>query len=364
MALVPVLAVQAQITTQKITPLPTTTQTQMQTLMVLPQCTVTSKSHINGLYVLPRQAANPVAGQGVEIYLDFTNDCNIAMNIPWRIDRSGVTIASGVASSVPAGQLTEAKFIWSATVGTHDFAGYVDPSNTLGDTGPDRSVRTIKWQTAYTVYAVPQWNDWANTAKTGAQNGIRAAIAQATVKGDVNAAYGRIQRGGVDGGIGYIMGPVYGAMSTAPDAVKMAFVNALKDAWNSWAVNFEMQTVGLLSWPIFLAYPANPAPPTLAAVPSVGVRFGTSSGESALSATTLATAMKSRMPAFEGSYPGADAAISSVAQFVSDKFSAWKNAATVCMILGSGPVPSMGLIPPVPGPVQGGTIQAKLCGDF
>ena len=361
LVLVPSVAVQGQITTQKISPLPTTTQT----LMVAPKCTATSKYHITGFYVLPRQTSNPVAGQGVEIYLNFTNDCNIAMNIPWRIDRSGQAIASGVAANVPAGQQTEAKFIWPATAGTHNFAGYVDPSNTLGDTGPDRSGRTIRWQTAYTVYAIPQWTDWANTAKTGAQNGIRAAIAQATVKGSITGGYGKIQRGNVDGGIGYIMGPVYSAMGTAPDAIKLAFVNSLKDAWNNWATNFEMTNVGLLSWPTFAVYPNVSAPWTLAAAPTVQVKFGGSTGDGSFGAASLAALIKSRVPAFEAGYPGADAAINSVAQFVSDKFSAWKGGGgSVCSIQGSGTVPSMAGAPPVPGPVMNGSIMAKLCGDF
>ena len=356
-------AASAQIVTGKIQPIAPSTGTVL-TATVMPQCTSASKYHIDGFWVLPRQASNPVEGQQVEIYLDFKNDCNVPLNLPWKIYRNGMEIASGVAYNIPAGQLFEAKTIWSATPGAHDFAGYVDPSNTYGDTGPDRLLRMIR-HSAYSVYAVPRWTEWAASAKTGAQNGMRAAIAQAKVTGAVNAAYGKIQRGGVDGGVGYIMGPVYAAMVYAPEPIKLAVVNALKDAWNNWAVNYEMTTVGLLSWPLFTVWPLYDAPAQPPLLSTVQVKFGNSSGDASFDAASLAALIKSRVPTFEANYAGADAAINGIAQFVSDRFTAWKGSGgTVCSIMGGGRVPTMFLTPPTPGPVVNGTITAKLCGDF
>lgn len=330
-------------------------------MLTVAKCTVNPKIEAQALWVSPRPAFNPVEGQLVQLDFDIKNVCNGPLNIPWEIRRFNELVGSGVAQNVPAGQVVGVRAMWTGVAGTHNFFAYADPNNTVGDVAP---YKHNVYSLGYVVNVAPNWPAWATGAKTGAQNGINAAIAQATVKGSILGAYGKISAGGVDGAVGYIMGPVYTAMGTAPDGVKSAVVGALKDAWGQWALGYELTALGQLNWPTFALYPTQEAPLTPPTPTTAQIKAGSSSGAGAMSAASLAANIKSRLPAYEAGLSGADAAINDIAQSIADRFTMWRGSTgNVCSIWGSGKNPSWSSMTPVPGPIAG-TLQAKLCGSF
>lgn len=327
-------------------------------------CTNAAKTSVEGFFVLPNPASNPVEKQTIEIYLDIRNICNGPLNIPWQINLFGNTVASGVLMNVPAGQLAEAKATWTAAAGTQNFFGYSDFANTLGDAGSDRMTRYMKSVTGYVVRYAPNWPAWGTMAKSGAPAGINAAIAASSILGkrNITGAVAVIYAGDVNGAASFITGPVYAAMVNTPDGVRAAFSDAIKDAWTQYSAAFSLPP-GLFSFPQFLVT-TNTMIKAAAATPSyVQTAVGVSPGVAAWSTSALAGAVKSRLPAFEAAAPGADAAINDFAAYMSNRFNMWRLAAgQVCTLMGA-PVwaPTA-----VPGSytASSGTVTGKFCGTF
>lgn len=352
--LAPLAASHAQITLS-----PTNT-----TIANLAGCTAASKYSVESITVPPTSSGYVVEGDLITVYVQIKNICNGALSIPWRIDRSGATLASGTAQGVAAGAIVNVSASWTAAPGTFDLAGFADPQNSLNDTGTDRALRTPKVITGFLVRPKPDWPSWVTAAKSSLQTGVNAAIAGATINGSLVGAYGKIDRGGMRTADAQISAAVTAAMGTAPSSVRAAVGGEMAHAWYLWAMGYEMTALGQLNWPTAAAWPAYNYPPTPSVPTTAALRNGNSTGESAMDAAALAAAIKGKLPRFEGSYPGADAAVNDLAQWMNTRFHAWKGSATLCSIYGSGIVPGMaGSVFGANGMVSG-TVTAKLCGGF
>ncbi len=296
------------------------------------------------------------------MYMSIKNICNGTLaKVPWRIDRFGETQASGVQLNVPAGQSFEVQAFWTATAGKHNFFGYADRDNTLGDAGLDRGTRYFKMVAGYEVAVVPHWPEWLSSAKQGTVEGIRGCLAGAPIKGVVNATTGKIPKGGISGCDQQIIDAIRRAMGGAPETIKVVFVGAVLQAWRQWASNYEVP-LNPAAFPAFAAFPAAQAPRTPAIPPELPLRLGSSSGEGALSAANMAADIRKRLGSADAGQPGAEAAMNDFAQWFCDRLRTWIANAGICNIEGWGSVPSFA--PPyVPvGPVVGGELSAKFCG--
>lgn len=330
--------------------------------LVVASCTNAAKTSVEGFYVLPNPTSNPVAGQYMELYINIRNICNGPLNIPWQINAFGNPIASGVLMNVPAGQLVEAKATWTGVAGTWNFFGYSDYANSLNDTGADRMTRYMKSVTNYLIRVKPDWATWGANAKTGAQAGINAAISASSVTGPKNimGAVGVIYAGDVNGAAGAITGPLYTAMGTAPDGVKFAFSEAVKEAWTMFSSSLSVPP-GLINFPMFAAS-ASMVKAASALPPYVMAATVVSPGISAWNATTLGAAVRARVPAFEASQPGVDAAIADFATFMSNRFTAWRlGPGQLCTLMGQ---PVWGPLGPATYTAVNGTVTGKFCGTF
>lgn len=336
-----------------------------QTLTATPICTNAAKTAVYQFVPTPSVGAI-VEGRAIDIYLSIQNVCTVPLTIPWRITKSGTEILSGIMPSVPAGQIGVARLSWNAQLGTYNLIAESDPNNSLNDTGVDRMSRTRKSVPFY-VRQAPNWTAWGPAAISGATNGFSAVLAQSAVNGNVLGAVGSIPTGGIADVGAYFHDPVFNAMSLAPDSVRYAFYKVLQEAFSSWARGYSSKSA--TTFPTFATWPAGtPAPPTPGVLPTASIGFvGASSGDGAFSAASLAQALKSKLPVFEGTAAGADQAINDFAQSVSSRFSGWKSQSnSLCAMWGSGvnPTPQViGLAASPPGPVNG-TLTGKLCGSF
>lgn len=164
-------------------------------------------------------------------------------------------------------------------------------------------------------------NEWIGKAriKGGKVSGATAILTPGSLTSDVN----------IEARVSQIL-----TGSKVPREISSTLAKILAAAWNDWAGGFEIQIRN--AYPSFVAVPGLTAPPTPAAG-EPALSQGKSAGEASLKAPALANRLSSalRIYASKGQESPAQA-MSSLASWVDESFSAWKNLVKLVGITGSG----------------------------
>ncbi len=350
-------------------------------VVVESRCTADDKIAVDAFTLTPPSmpGSHPLSGRTVSIVVTVKNVCNGPVaGIPWRVTSTRVTVpaqypaitqtvASGTVETLPAGASVNVTAEWRAQVGTRNFAAQVDYNHTME--APAASANNVKYVAGYVVDQGPvgtNWPAWVAGAKESARQGADKWLGEMEVRGQINGPSMTFERGTTLRNANrpyFVKQPMEDA--GAPPEVIGAFWDATVEAWTSWTKGYQGPPIPT-AFPSFAAFPGPEAPPTPATPPSLLLKMGSSTKDASMSPESVGASIKAAI-ARVGTVPltgRGDAAIDDFASWFNGRFVAWKAAAKLTGLVGSGP--TSGFAPPVVtiAAVKNGTVKGSLSGSF